>query len=255
MKTIFAIFTLLIVAIFSIQSFSQNIAINQTGAAANASAILDVNATNKGILIPNVAISNNTDGTTISSPATSLLVYNTNASMTNGAGKGYYYNSGTPASPVWINLLTPTTASTSGSGDWTLVGVASSTAGFSGFVTTGYTTATGKEYLAIVMAGGSPTMSDAVAVYGPIQNNGVAFSYVAYVTLFSPVITATSAEGWAIISGKLKNASIATTANIGVNGTFGGGANDPVIAIKGNGEIGYNDIGAFNAYSMYLFER
>ncbi len=45
----------------------------------------------KGLLIPRVALSSNTDVTTIPSPANSLVVYNTNAGMTNGNGVGFYY--------------------------------------------------------------------------------------------------------------------------------------------------------------------
>lgn len=41
------------------------------------SALVDINSTNKGILIPRVALQGKTDQTTITSPATGLLVYNT----------------------------------------------------------------------------------------------------------------------------------------------------------------------------------
>lgn len=81
------------------------IAINTTGNAPDASAALDVDWSGKGLLIPRLSLASNTDGTTISSPATSLLVYNTNASMTGGQGVGYYYNAGTPASPNWVKFL------------------------------------------------------------------------------------------------------------------------------------------------------
>jgi len=154
MKTIFAIFTLLIVAIFSIQSFSQNIAINQTGAAANASAILDVNATNKGLLIPRVALQSTTDGTTVTSPATSLMVYSQGGVLTDG----YYYNSGTSGSPVWSLLVTPSTLSTTGCADacsWTLVAVGNSTIGFNGgSISTGYTLSSAKEVLLVLVYAG-----------------------------------------------------------------------------------------------------
>jgi hypothetical protein len=80
--------------------FSQNVGINATGAAPAASAMLDVSATNKGVLFPNVNLTSNTDAVTVPSPATGLMVYNTNAGLACGAG--YYYNSGTAASPVWL---------------------------------------------------------------------------------------------------------------------------------------------------------
>lgn len=87
-------------------SFAQNVSINNTGALPNVSALLDIDAApgnNKGLLIPRVALTSVTDAVTIATPATSLIVYN------NGAGAllpaGYWYNSGTPASPLWVQLL------------------------------------------------------------------------------------------------------------------------------------------------------
>ncbi|MFN8284306.1 MAG: tail fiber domain-containing protein [Chitinophagales bacterium] len=93
-----------IIFFISINStYSQNVGINSTGAAPNASAILDVASANKGILIPNINLISTTDVTTITSPATSLLVYNTNASISGvGAnGVGFYYFNGTN----WIKLM------------------------------------------------------------------------------------------------------------------------------------------------------
>jgi hypothetical protein len=68
----------------------------------HASARLEVSSTNQGVLIPRVSLTSVTDATTIPSPATSLLVYNTNASLPQGAG--YYYNAGTPSAPRWLSI-------------------------------------------------------------------------------------------------------------------------------------------------------
>jgi len=68
----------------------------------NASARLEVSSTNQGVLIPRVSLANVTDATTIPNPATSLLVYNTNAALPWGVG--YYYNAGTSAEPRWVSL-------------------------------------------------------------------------------------------------------------------------------------------------------
>lgn len=78
---------------------AQNIGINPTGATPNASAMLDVSATDKGMLIPRVSLTSTSDVNTVSNPATSLLVYNTNAGMSNGS-VGFYYWNGT----AWIKL-------------------------------------------------------------------------------------------------------------------------------------------------------
>ena len=68
----------------------------------DASARLEVSSTNQGVLIPRVSLTSVTDAATIPNPATSLLVYNTNAALPWGVG--YYYNAGTPAAPRWVSL-------------------------------------------------------------------------------------------------------------------------------------------------------
>lgn len=89
------------------ESGSQGVAINTTGDAPDTSAMLDIVNSNKGFLLPRVSLSTTTDAVTISNPATSLIVYNTNSSITGdyAAGTGFYYNSGTSGSPVWKRLV------------------------------------------------------------------------------------------------------------------------------------------------------
>lgn len=99
------LFTLcFLISICSIQA--QNVGINNTASQPDASAMLDVKSSNKGLLIPRVALNATTDNTTIPAAATSLLIYNTASS---GAGPtavspGFYYwnNSGN----FWIRLIT-----------------------------------------------------------------------------------------------------------------------------------------------------
>ncbi|MCP4075815.1 MAG: DUF1566 domain-containing protein [Gammaproteobacteria bacterium] len=55
----------------------------------NTSSILDVTSTEKGILIPRVALTGTTDKTTISSPAVSLMIYNT--ATAGDVTPGFYY--------------------------------------------------------------------------------------------------------------------------------------------------------------------
>jgi len=86
--------------------FSQNVAINTTGTAADNSSMLDVSATNKGILVPRVALTATTDLVTVATPANSLLVYNTATAGVPSATEvtpGYYYFN--TASNRWIRLL------------------------------------------------------------------------------------------------------------------------------------------------------
>ncbi len=90
--------------------FSQSVGISITGPfTPNTSALLDVSATSKGVLIPRVALTGVNDATTIISPATSLLVYNDGTGGLSTAG--YYYNSGTSGAPNWVRFLTSSSAS------------------------------------------------------------------------------------------------------------------------------------------------
>jgi hypothetical protein len=90
----------------TISNTTGNVGINTTSP--NSSALLDVTATNKGVLLPQVALTGTTDATTIVTPATSLLVYNTGNAGTPpyDVTKGYYYNAGTPAFPNWVSVGT-----------------------------------------------------------------------------------------------------------------------------------------------------
>ncbi|MBT3755278.1 MAG: hypothetical protein HOG24_03245 [Candidatus Cloacimonetes bacterium] len=82
----------------TVSLFAQNVAVtDDNGYSADPSAMLDVNSTSKGFLVPRMTAAQRGD---ISSPATGLLVYQTDGTA------GYYYNSGTPASPTWTLLST-----------------------------------------------------------------------------------------------------------------------------------------------------
>lgn len=62
----------------------------------DSSSELHIESTNRGLLIPRVALVDVSNGLTpINSPITSLLVYNTNATVTGGTGLGYYFWNGT----------------------------------------------------------------------------------------------------------------------------------------------------------------
>ncbi|MCX7696436.1 MAG: hypothetical protein N2Z72_01940 [Bacteroidales bacterium] len=83
---------------------AQSIGIGNSVFTPDASSILEVQSSNRGVLLPRVALASVSDNTTIPSPATSLIVYNTG---TGGlAPAGYYYNSGTPAAPIWVRMVT-----------------------------------------------------------------------------------------------------------------------------------------------------
>lgn len=95
--------TILLHLLFSASIFAQT-GIGTT--TPNASAKLDVYATNKGFLPPRVTLTSATDATTIASPAEGLLVYNLGSV---GLQAGYYYWNG-------ANWATIATASSAGNG-------------------------------------------------------------------------------------------------------------------------------------------
>jgi len=74
--------------------FSQTtgVSINPTGDNPDPSAILDVNADTKGLLIPRVALTSTASASPVSSPQTSLLVYNT--ATANDVTPGFYFWNG-----------------------------------------------------------------------------------------------------------------------------------------------------------------
>lgn len=96
---------------------AQNIGINSTGATPDASAMLDVASTNKGFLAPRVALTATNAASPITSPAASLLVYNTATAGTspNNVVPGYYYWSGS----AWIPFVV---GASIGSSAWGLTG-------------------------------------------------------------------------------------------------------------------------------------
>lgn len=79
-------------------------------------AILDVEATDSGILIPRIALTAADDATTVATPTISELIYNTATAGTapNNVTPGYYYWNGT----VWVRLNAGTDATTA----WSLTG-------------------------------------------------------------------------------------------------------------------------------------
>src|SRR3989337_3445250 len=80
---------------------AQNVGINSDGATPDASSMLDINSTSKGLLIPRVALSATNVASPITTPTTSLLVYNTATAGTapDNVVPGYYYWDGVMWTP------------------------------------------------------------------------------------------------------------------------------------------------------------
>lgn len=74
--------------------------IDYVGTTRDASAVLDVRSSSQGALVPRLTFAQRN---AIVSPATSLLIFQTDNAV--GNPTGYYYNSGTPGSPVWTRFF------------------------------------------------------------------------------------------------------------------------------------------------------
>lgn len=99
------LYFLTLVTVLAITVSNAQVRISKDGAPPDPSAMLDVRDPNMGMLIPRVALTGTNDITTIPSPATSLLVYNT--ATTAGAGTavspGFYYWDGSKWSRFTTN--------------------------------------------------------------------------------------------------------------------------------------------------------
>ena len=108
-----AVATFLLFAILPCEKIvAQNIAINNSGTAAVASAMLDITSTSSGLLLPRMTAAQRA---AIGSPATGLIVYQTDAGT---LGSGFYFYNGTAWVPWGTN-----------NGGWGLAGNTGTTAG------------------------------------------------------------------------------------------------------------------------------
>jgi len=92
MKKIFPLLVCLALLYFNTRA---QVAINKNGTPATASAILDIQDTAKGLLVPRMTEAQRLN---IDDPAASLIVYQTTGD------KGFYYNSTNPVLPVWKKI-------------------------------------------------------------------------------------------------------------------------------------------------------
>jgi hypothetical protein len=74
---------------------AQNVAISGNGAVADQSAMLDIQSSSKGLLLPRMT---QAQRDVIPGPATGLMIFQTDGAV------GFYYNAGTSAAPSWTAL-------------------------------------------------------------------------------------------------------------------------------------------------------
>ncbi len=104
-----AIFLVSILFTLQLANAQTGVSISNTNADPHNSAMLDVQSTDKGVLIPRVALTGTTDATTIVSPAVSLMVYNT--ATVSDVTPGFYYYNGTAWTAIGGSSATPTLSS------------------------------------------------------------------------------------------------------------------------------------------------
>jgi hypothetical protein len=82
--------------LLSSQFLYAQLGVNADGSIPNSSSMLDINSANKGILIPRVSLTSISDVSTITTPATSLLIYNTASAglIPNNVVPGFYFWNG-----------------------------------------------------------------------------------------------------------------------------------------------------------------
>lgn len=91
MKNLISVISIVLFCHIAIQSSAQNIGINDDGSTPNASAILDIKATNKGLLIPRLS---DAQMNAVASPANGLLIFNS-------SHNSFWFRQG----GVWVELL------------------------------------------------------------------------------------------------------------------------------------------------------
>ena len=100
MKKFFITIAIIVITMINFSLNAQNVGIGSSNFTPDNSAGLEIKFTDKGLLIPRVALTSATDATTIPSPATSLLVYNLGTGGLSPAG--YYYWDGSQ----WVKFAT-----------------------------------------------------------------------------------------------------------------------------------------------------
>ncbi len=194
--------------------FSQSVAINTTGAAADASSALDIQSTTKGFLVPRMTL---TDRNAIASPATGLLIYQTNSTP------GFYYYDGS----AWVQGIGATgpAGAAGATGPAGPAGAAGSTgpAGPSG--ATGATGAAGADGKTVLNGTIAPTAGTGV--------NGDFYINTATNTIYGPKAGGSWPAGVSLVGPQGTAGAAGTNGSNGTNGTNGAAGADGKTVLNG----------------------
>lgn len=135
---------------------AQGLSVNNTGAAPDTSAMLDIASTSKGLLAPRMTMAQRN---AINLPATGLQIYQTDNTP------GFYYNKGTSSAPAWTPVGGVPNGTTTGDMlYWTGSGWATIAAGTTGQMLT--------------MIGGVPKWASTSALYVGQSYQGGIIAYI-----------------------------------------------------------------------------
>jgi len=229
MKT--TIFTFLTLAFLGLSTTYAQVGIGT--ATPNSDAILEVDASDKGVLIPRLALTDTIAHAPLSAHVEGMLVYNTTTDFSKGLRPGYYHNDGTK----WILLLTTENQNTGSASD------------FSNIV---YVDATSPSTANIFDLASPPTTNDNDLKENPqnlyIGTNGEGFVWdgTAYVPIDLFDATPWNLRGSTLDAGNDKNAHIERYGDVYIQdvrvGT-GEGDDDKNTLIGGGGAFGKNTTG------------
>ncbi|OFY82686.1 MAG: hypothetical protein A3F72_02400, partial [Bacteroidetes bacterium RIFCSPLOWO2_12_FULL_35_15] len=207
------------------------------------SSILDLTSTSKGFLVPRMTLANKT---AIVTPATGLMIYQTDGTA------GFYYNSGTPAVPVWtlVSSAAGTVTNVTGSGNIASSGGTTPNITFTGILPianggTGSSTQNFVDLTNAQTAAGAKTWSAAAAFSSSVTITGASninTSGSAVTNINTGAATGAVAIGGAsntVSFPKLTTAGIITNSAAGTIGTVAtiplanGGTNTNLTAVNG----------------------
>jgi hypothetical protein len=263
MKTFYLIFVFLA---FTAAMYAQNVGINTTGATPNPTAGLDIDFTNKGLLIPRVNLTSLTSYNppiTGGSATNTMLVYNTN----NTIGEGFYYWNGSS----WVKFL----VNSSNSDAWLRTGNAGTNPA-NNFIGTTDNQALGfrtnnTERMRIASNGnvgiGTTAPNSPLTVVGNSLfgvNNAASVGAVQITTggaspISNRLTYGTDGTGWKFAIGKNQGGTVTDQLTIQDNGDVGIGTTSPSDRLQvanGNvrvGEINPQNTGTFPNYGRFLY--
>ncbi len=200
--------------------YAQNVGINTINP--HPSAGLDIDYTNKGFLLPRVSLQSNTDIVTVPNPATSLLVYNTNPTMVNGTGVGFYYWDGTQ----WVQAIGPQgpTGAQGPQGPTGAQGLQGPTGAQGPQGPTGATGATGPTWTlqsVTINPSGTITVNGTTGSGGPISSTQAAWLTVGNSGTSAPnnFIGTTDNNPWAIRTNNVERVRVTNNGFVGIGTT------------------------------------